>query len=142
MWKAWKLIHGAKDGLVTEVPYVYVRHPQYSGLFVVMIGMLIQWPTVITALIFPVLVFVYYRLARREEPLVLLRVTAKKDLHPFINLIQFTFRPCSSHALEGLRRFEKKTNSDIKIIHAQELSLNPVISRTSKIKIYSSQIFS
>ena len=32
-----------------------------------MIGMLIQWPTVITALMFPVLVFVYYRLSKREE---------------------------------------------------------------------------
>ncbi|NCO84599.1 MAG: isoprenylcysteine carboxylmethyltransferase family protein [Nitrospirae bacterium] len=67
MWKGWKLIHGAKGGLVTEVPYAYVRHPQYSGLFLVMIGMLIQWPTMITALMFPVLVFVYYRLSKREE---------------------------------------------------------------------------
>lgn len=43
------------------------RHPQYSGLFIVMIVMLIQWPTIITALMFPVLFFVYYRLSRREE---------------------------------------------------------------------------
>ncbi len=67
MWKGWKLIHGAKGGLVTEGPYAYVRHPQYSGLFLVMIGMLIQWPTIITALMFPVLLFVYYRLSKREE---------------------------------------------------------------------------
>lgn len=67
MWKGWKLIHGAKGNLVTEGPYVYVRHPQYSGLFLVMIGMLIQWPTIITAMMFPVLVFVYYRLSKREE---------------------------------------------------------------------------
>ena len=67
MWKGWKLIHDAKDSLVMEGPYAYVRHPQYSGLFVIMIGMLIQWPTIITALMFPVLVFIYYRLARREE---------------------------------------------------------------------------
>jgi protein-S-isoprenylcysteine O-methyltransferase Ste14 len=44
-----------------------VRHPQYSGLFIVIIGMLIQWPTIITALMFPVLVFAYYRLSKREE---------------------------------------------------------------------------
>lgn len=67
MWKGWKLIHGAQGGLVTEGTYAYVRHPQYSGLFLVMIGMLIQWPTIITALMFPVLVLVYYRLSKREE---------------------------------------------------------------------------
>ena len=42
MWKGWKLIHTAKGVLVAEGPYAYVRHPQYSGLFLVMIGMLIQ----------------------------------------------------------------------------------------------------
>jgi protein-S-isoprenylcysteine O-methyltransferase Ste14 len=67
MWKGWKRIHGAQGGLVTDGLYRYVRHPQYSGLFLVMIGMLIQWPTIITALMFPVLVYVYYRLAKREE---------------------------------------------------------------------------
>ncbi|MBI3752836.1 MAG: isoprenylcysteine carboxylmethyltransferase family protein [Deltaproteobacteria bacterium] len=67
MWNGWKSIHGAKGGLVKEGPYAYVRHPQYSGLFLIMIGMLIQWPTIITALMFPVLIFVYYRLAKREE---------------------------------------------------------------------------
>lgn len=66
MWKGWKLIHSAK-GLVTGGPYAYVRHPQYSGLFLIMIGMLIQWPTIITALMFPVLIYVYYRLSKREE---------------------------------------------------------------------------
>jgi len=67
MWKAWKLIHGAKGELVTKGPYSYVRHPQYAGLFIIMISMLIQWPTIITALMFPVLVFAYYRLSKREE---------------------------------------------------------------------------
>jgi len=67
MWKGWKAVHGAKGGLVTSGPYAYARHPQYSGLFLVMIGMLIQWPTIITALMFPVLVLVYYRLSRYEE---------------------------------------------------------------------------
>jgi protein-S-isoprenylcysteine O-methyltransferase Ste14 len=67
MWKGWKLIHGKKGGLVTSGPYARVRHPQYTGLFLVMIGMLIQWPTIITALMFPVLIYVYYRLSKREE---------------------------------------------------------------------------
>ncbi len=60
-------ILGAKSGMVTQGPYAYVRHPQYSGLFLVMIGMLIQWPTIITALMFAVLTYVYYRLSKREE---------------------------------------------------------------------------
>ncbi len=67
MWRGWKLIHGEKGGLVTKGPYSYIRHPQYSGLFLVMVGMLIQWPTIITALMFPVLIYVYYHLSRREE---------------------------------------------------------------------------
>jgi protein-S-isoprenylcysteine O-methyltransferase Ste14 len=67
MWKGWKQIHGAKGELVKDGLYARLRHPQYSGLFLVIIGMLIQWPTIITALMFPVLVFVYYRLAKREE---------------------------------------------------------------------------
>jgi len=67
MWKGWRLIHGAKGGLVTEGLYAYVRHPQYAGLFLVMIGMLIQWPTIITVFMFPVLIYVYYRLSKREE---------------------------------------------------------------------------
>ncbi len=71
MWKGWKMVHRAKGELVTHGLYAYVRHPQYSGLFLVMIGMLIQWPTIITALMFPVLVYVYYRLSKREEAEVL-----------------------------------------------------------------------
>ncbi len=67
MWKGWSLIHGTKGGLVTEGPYAYVRHPQYSGLFLVMISMLIQWPTIITALMFPVLLYIYYLLSTGEE---------------------------------------------------------------------------
>lgn len=67
MWKGWKTIHAAKGGLVTNGPYARVRHPQYSGLFIVMTGMLIQWPTIITAVMFPVLVYVYYRLSKKEE---------------------------------------------------------------------------
>jgi protein-S-isoprenylcysteine O-methyltransferase Ste14 len=64
---AWRRIHAAKGELVTEGPYRYVRHPQYSGLFLIITGLLIQWPTIITALMSPVLFYVYYRLARREE---------------------------------------------------------------------------
>jgi hypothetical protein len=43
-----------------------VRHPQYVGFVVIMIGFLLQWPTLATLLMFPVLVWFYVRLARRE----------------------------------------------------------------------------
>jgi methanethiol S-methyltransferase len=47
--------------------YAYVRHPQYIGFVLVMFGFLLQWPTLLTLAMFPVLVFMYFRLARTEE---------------------------------------------------------------------------
>ncbi|NOY59085.1 MAG: isoprenylcysteine carboxylmethyltransferase family protein [Calditrichaeota bacterium] len=67
MSKGWRLIHAAKDELVTTGIYASVRHPQYSGLFLITVGMLIQWPTIITLVMWPILMFAYYRLAMREE---------------------------------------------------------------------------
>jgi methanethiol S-methyltransferase len=43
------------------------RHPQYVGFILVMLGFLVQWPTLLTLGMFPVLVFMYVRLARAEE---------------------------------------------------------------------------
>jgi protein-S-isoprenylcysteine O-methyltransferase Ste14 len=45
----------------------YVRHPQYIGFIVIMLGFLLQWPTLLTLLMFPVLVVMCVRLARIEE---------------------------------------------------------------------------
>jgi protein-S-isoprenylcysteine O-methyltransferase Ste14 len=67
MGKGWKQIHEAQGELVTDGIYAYVRHPQYSGLFLITIGMLIQWPTIITLVMWPILMYAYYRLAIREE---------------------------------------------------------------------------
>ncbi len=67
MGKAWKQIHAAKGKLVTAGLYRRVRHPQYFGLFLITVGMFIQWPTIVTVAMWPVLMFMYYRLARREE---------------------------------------------------------------------------
>ncbi len=67
MWGAWKQIHAADDGLVTDGAYARVRHPQYSGLFLISVGMLVQWPTILTLLMWPLLTWAYYRLALREE---------------------------------------------------------------------------
>ncbi|MBI5560515.1 MAG: isoprenylcysteine carboxylmethyltransferase family protein [Deltaproteobacteria bacterium] len=67
MGAGWNKIHKAKGGLITDGVYRYVRHPQYAGLFIITIGLLIQWPTIITAVMWPVLAAAYYKLARKEE---------------------------------------------------------------------------
>ena len=66
---AWQKLHdAARTGtLATSGPYARVRHPQYDGFLLIMIGFLLQWPTIPTLVMFPVLVFVYTRLARNEE---------------------------------------------------------------------------
>lgn len=67
MGAGWRRIHQARGELVTGGVYAWVRHPQYAGLYLVTIGMLVQWPTIVTVATWPVLLLVYYRLARREE---------------------------------------------------------------------------
>lgn len=64
---AWRTIHAARGDLVTDGLYAVVRHPQYSGLMLAVLGALIQWPTLPTLVMAPILVVTYYRLARREE---------------------------------------------------------------------------
>jgi protein-S-isoprenylcysteine O-methyltransferase Ste14 len=44
-----------------------LRHPQYVGFVLVMFGFLLQWPTLVTLAMFPILVFMYWRLVLREE---------------------------------------------------------------------------
>ena len=44
-----------------------MRHPQYVGFIVVMFGFLLQWPTLLTLAMFPVLTWMYVRLAWTEE---------------------------------------------------------------------------
>lgn len=66
---AWKVLYEAQQSrtLATTGPYTHIRHPQYAGFMLIMLGFLLQWPTILTMLMFPVLVFMYVRLARREE---------------------------------------------------------------------------
>lgn len=66
---AWPVLHEAqgRGALATTGPYAYVRHPQYVGFVLIMFGFLLQWPTLLTLVMFPVLVWMYMRLARSEE---------------------------------------------------------------------------
>lgn len=66
---AWTVLYRAQrtGTLATTGVYAYVRHPQYVAFIVIMFGFLLQWPTLITLVMFPILVVTYVRLARREE---------------------------------------------------------------------------
>jgi len=66
---AWKTLYRAqREGrIATEGAYAYVRHPQYVGFVLVLLGFLVQWPTLLTLAMFPLLVVMYGRLARMEE---------------------------------------------------------------------------
>ena len=66
---AWKVLHAAQRErrLATTGAYAYVRHPQYVAFIAIMFGFLLQWPTILTLMMFPLLVLMYARLARSEE---------------------------------------------------------------------------
>jgi len=65
--RGWRQVHGAHGRMVTEGLYAFVRHPQYTGLFLVITGFLVQWPTLLTVLMAPILLYAYAHLARTEE---------------------------------------------------------------------------
>lgn len=70
---AWRVLHAAQQNhdLAVTGAYTRIRHPQYLGFILIMFGFLLQWPTLLTVIMFPILVYVYVRLARREEQLAL-----------------------------------------------------------------------
>lgn len=66
---AWPVLHRAQSQgqLATSGPYARIRHPQYVAFILIMLGFLVQWPTIITLVMFPILVIMYIRLAKSEE---------------------------------------------------------------------------
>ena len=66
---AWRVLYAAQreHRLATTGVYARIRHPQYDAFILIMFGFLLQWPTLLTLLMFPVLVWMYVRLARSEE---------------------------------------------------------------------------
>lgn len=69
LFKAWQQLYQAQKQhrLATTGIYAYIRHPQYLGFITIMFAFLLQWPTIPTLVIFPILLVVYRRLARYEE---------------------------------------------------------------------------
>lgn len=66
---AWKVLYQAQQEhrLAMTGPYARIRHPQYVAFITIMSGFLLQWPTLLTLVMFPVLVWMYARLAKSEE---------------------------------------------------------------------------
>jgi protein-S-isoprenylcysteine O-methyltransferase Ste14 len=67
--RAWDVLYEAQRSgrVAVDGPYAVVRHPQYVAFVLIMFGFLLQWPTILTLVMFPILVTMYVRLARREE---------------------------------------------------------------------------
>lgn len=63
----WATVYRGRDRLVTEGIYRYLRHPQYLGLILIIVGFNVQWPTLPTLVMAPILIVMYVRLARRED---------------------------------------------------------------------------
>ena len=66
---AWDVLYKAQreQRLAMTGPYARLRHPQYVGFVLIMLGFIVQWPTLVSLMMLPVLIFMYVRLARREE---------------------------------------------------------------------------
>ena len=66
---AWNVLYHAqrRNGLATFGPYALIRHPQYVAFVLIMLGFLLQWPTLLTLVMFPILLVMYARLAITEE---------------------------------------------------------------------------
>ena len=67
--KAWNVLYHAqrRHTLATAGPYARIRHPQYVAFILILLGFLLQWPTLWTLVMFPVLFVMYARLAAKEE---------------------------------------------------------------------------
>ena len=66
---AWNVLYHAqrRKALATSGPYARIRHPQYVAFVLILLGFLLQWPTLLTLVMFPILLIMYARLAINEE---------------------------------------------------------------------------
>ncbi len=66
---AWNVLYHAqrRNALATSGPYAHIRHPQYVAFVLILLGFQLQWPTLLTLVMFPILLVMYGRLAITEE---------------------------------------------------------------------------
>lgn len=62
----WVQIHRATDIVKTGL-YRSIRHPQYTGIFLFTLGWILHWPSIVTLILWPILMLAYIWLARQEE---------------------------------------------------------------------------
>jgi len=98
---SWKILYQAtkKHTIAKAGPYKYIRHPQYVGFIIIIFGFLMQWPTLLTVIMAPVLIFMYIKLAEKEEKKVLgkyseYRLYAKNTpaFFPSVKILKVYFR--------------------------------------------------
>lgn len=67
--EGWREVYQAHRAgrFASDRLYGTIRHPQYTGIFLALFGQLVHWPTVLTLALFPIIVWAYVRLARKEE---------------------------------------------------------------------------
>ncbi len=102
--KAWEILYKSQrqHRLATSSVYKYIRHPQYLAFILIILGFLIQWPTLITLIMAPILIFRYIKLASAEEKEMFkkfgpLYETYTKETRPFMPSLQSLLRQNKSH---------------------------------------------
>src|SRR3546814_11114853 len=68
--QGWRELYRARreNRLAADDLYGLVRHPQYTGLFIALFGEgVVHWPTLFSVGLFPVIIAVFFSLARSEE---------------------------------------------------------------------------
>jgi protein-S-isoprenylcysteine O-methyltransferase Ste14 len=78
-----------KSGMVKNGIYRKLRHPQYSGLTIFCIGILLMWGRLISYIVFFLMLFIYYFLARKEEEICLKQFG--KDYDDYVGTSYFLF---------------------------------------------------
>ena len=56
-----------KKSLVTCGIYSYSRHPQYFGFILIVIGWFFGWPTIVTLVFTPIMIYKYIEVCKKEE---------------------------------------------------------------------------
>ena len=92
----WYQVYQHREGVATTGLYGLVRHPQYLGIILIMTGFVIQWPTIPTLIMYPILLYVYHRQALKEEKFMISRYgdTYRKYMMktPRYNLLKNLFK--------------------------------------------------